>query len=66
MLDLFEIGAGGRLLTAQPGEPDVERLQRLPERGDFAKLATSSGIGLIEPAALCLLLRDGFFGEYIH
>src|SRR5205823_4046550 len=48
LLDFLQVRARGRLFAAQAGKPNVERLERFHQRRDFAKLAASRGIRLIE------------------
>src|SRR5215468_2216846 len=66
LLDFLQIRACRRLFAPQARKPHIERLEGFHERSNFAKLAASRRIGLIEQAALRFLLWDRLFGKHIH
>src|SRR6266403_333040 len=57
-LNFLEILARWGLLAAQSGEPNVEGFQCAEKRVDFAQLAATGGIGLVENAEGRLVFRD--------
>src|SRR5215467_15388964 len=66
LLDFLEIRACRRLFAPQARKPHIERLEGFHERSNFAKLAASRRIGLIEQATLRFLFCDRFFRKHIH
>src|SRR5262249_23943349 len=62
LLGFAQVTARRRLLAAQPGEPDVEGLERRRERFDLAQLAAAGRLVAIENAQLGLLLGHRALG----
>ena len=66
MLNLLEMSARGRLLAPQTGEPNLEWLERLHQRFDFAQLAALRRFLAIENPQFAFLLRDGLLRNRIY
>ena len=58
VFDLFEVGAGGRLVAAEAGEPPGVRLERAHEGFDFADGAALGGLHDVEQAELALVFFE--------